>query len=118
MNTPNHACTVCGASVDSGRIFCAKCGAPIRTPSSLLPSNSNSEGDAKLKPWYKLSARELIFLLAMYCLGFVLLRFDLVGHSPHRYPMSNRTAAILALICVVFLPFYQKWYAEHDSEDD
>ncbi len=34
------ACSQCGASEDSGRIFCAKCGTPLQVPVSLIASDS------------------------------------------------------------------------------
>ena len=40
MSTPRVACSQCGASDDSGRIFCAKCGAPLQVPVSLIASDS------------------------------------------------------------------------------
>ena len=40
MSTPSVACSQCGASDDSGRIFCAKCGTPLQVPVSLIASDS------------------------------------------------------------------------------
>jgi len=44
MSTPTAVYSQCGASADTGRIFCAKCGAALRVPHSLLPSNSQDAG--------------------------------------------------------------------------
>src|SRR5438477_9187867 len=46
MSTPSAACPQCGASTDSGRIFCANCGAAIHAPVSLLPSNATPDNPA------------------------------------------------------------------------
>jgi len=108
MSTPSAICSKCGASVDWGRIFCGKCGTSIRTPAPLLP-NSNQEPSAKLKPWYKFSARPVILFLGMYGFGFLLFRFDISKHHPFRYPMSNRNAAVYGLALTIGVFLYQKW---------
>jgi hypothetical protein len=39
MSIPIAVCSQCGASAETGRIFCAKCGAALCPPNSLLSSN-------------------------------------------------------------------------------
>jgi hypothetical protein len=39
LNTTETTCPQCGTAADTGRIFCAKCGAPLRTPASLIPQS-------------------------------------------------------------------------------
>lgn len=46
MSTPSAACPQCGASAASDRIFCAKCGAAIQAPVSLLSSDPTPDNPA------------------------------------------------------------------------
>src|SRR5271166_3251725 len=43
QNTSRTPCRGCGTVADAGQIFCVKCGAVLRSPSSLMPSNSKEE---------------------------------------------------------------------------
>jgi hypothetical protein len=70
QNTAGTACRQCGALADAGRIFCAKCGAALTPPSSLIPSSGHDANVPSVSPMKRLVVTAIKYLAGLSAVVF------------------------------------------------
>lgn len=114
MSTPSRACPQCGAPADTNRIFCAKCGATLQHPASLLPSGP---GNTDIPPKASSTLRDV---LAFVIKGVALI----AGIVFWVAPITRGTgilwfgASIVALLlCFGFLSYLDHNFAKGNEKE-
>src|SRR5437764_189166 len=69
-NTAGTACPQCGSPIDAGRIFCAKCWAALRTPSSLIASSDQDLNAPSLSPTTRFVVTAIKYLAGLSAVVF------------------------------------------------
>src|SRR5579859_2287786 len=65
QNAAETTCRHCGTPADAGRIFCAKCGAALRLPSSLTPSSADDANVTSLGPMRRFVGTAIKYLAGL-----------------------------------------------------
>ncbi len=65
QSTSATICLKCGSRADVGRIFCRMCGAALKAPSALIPSNDGDVSKSALSPLKQFLAAALKFLVGV-----------------------------------------------------
>jgi len=69
-NTAGRACPQCGSLIDAGRIFCVKCGAALRAPSSLIASSDHDLNTPSLSPTKRFVVTAIKYLAGLSAVVF------------------------------------------------
>ena len=70
---------------------------------AVLDSPKERTDSSQRRRWYELPKSRLGLFLVLYCIGFVVCRFDLSKHHALEHPMSNQDAAIWGLVIALVL---------------
>jgi hypothetical protein len=65
QNTVGTTCRECGTPADAGRIFCAKCGAALKVPSSLIQQATTIPSAHQVAQMNRLSALAFFSICAV-----------------------------------------------------
>src|SRR5262249_26193939 len=101
MSTPIAVCSQCGASAETGRIFCTKCGAALSPPNSLV--SSNSEGADAAVP---MSFLKRAIILVIKGIGMIAALGFLVSPVT-RYPgiLWFGASIVVGFLCIAALSY-------------
>jgi hypothetical protein len=70
QNTAGMACPKCRTLADAGRIFCAKCGAALKVPSSLIASSHQNANTPSVKPMKRFVVIAIKYLAGLSAVVF------------------------------------------------
>ena len=99
MSTPVAVCSQCGTTADTGRIFCAKCGAALTPPNSLLSSNSTDPGAPAV-----MTGLKRITIVAIKGIGIIAgLAFWFAPVTSYPGILWFAGSIVVGLLCVVAL---------------
>jgi hypothetical protein len=69
-NTAGTTCPQCSALADAGRIFCPKCGAALRAPSSLISSGDQDVNASSVGPMKRFVVTAIKYLAGLSAVVF------------------------------------------------
>ena len=99
MSTPIAVCSQCGTAADTGRIFCAKCGAALTPPNPLLSSNSTDPGAPA-----EMSGLKRVTIVVIKGVGIIAaLAFCFSPVTTYPGILWFAAAIVVGLLCVVAL---------------
>src|SRR5215469_4169294 len=70
QTTAGTTCRQCGTPADAGQIFCAKCGAVLRVPSSLIPSSDHDANAPSIGPMKRFLMTAIKYLAGLSAVVF------------------------------------------------
>src|ERR1700734_858219 len=110
QNTAGTTCRQCGTPADAGRIFCAKCGAALKAPSSLMASSDHDANAPSIGPMKRFVVTAIKYLAGLSAVAFWLC------------PLRTGTQALLfvasiavMLICHFGLSSIDEEYANNNA---
>jgi hypothetical protein len=98
---PNAACLQCGSPAGTaGLIFCKECGAALRPPASLMPSDSQTPDSPARVSAVKPSIGAAAIFAVHFVVFFVLVHFDMLEKKGplFQHPVAIGTSALVALL--------------------
>lgn len=113
MSTSGAVCSQCGTSAETGRLFCEKCGAALRSSGPLISPDSPAS-DRHTKLWTVSIGDAKIFVF-YFVFFFLVVHFDAFGRIPRaRHPVPFGTSAWVALLIAVVGVIFTKLKYRHD----